>query len=460
MSRILDALKQIDSSSASKPRAAKPLTPVDLDEIARRRPLSDTSSLGPTAAAVGLIPDLDKLESAVSGGDADLASDGDADVPEIAIECDAVADAETDEVVETDEVAERDDVADPLFAIDETPAAPAGGDDPLEQLLGSDDTPEPFVGSGEVLDPVFGTDIESVVDVEAEGLGSPATEILTEKFVLKEIAADEAVPGEISAAGADLTFPSADHEDQSGGPVEAFAPATQSLPLPPSLLVSRFDEPVQAARPEGPPPEAKPDLFGDDQRLAGAYSDLLDNLDTILPGQLPVRLSIGSAQARAGTHTIVVQLGHSLVQRHGQDVLLIDGDFASRSLSIGTGAGTNRGLLDVLSGSNALHEVTVACGADQLHLLPTGQGSHDDIDCLREAISALFEDVKQHFAFAVIDVGSAVHAVSSGLLQQSDAALLLLQLGTTPTHLAASTVASWQRQGTRLIGSVLCDLSL
>ena len=448
MSRILDALKQIDSSSASKPRASKPLTPVDLDEIARRRPLSDTSAAGPPAGKESNDSLIEPLMALDVINDAAGPEQPLVDEPERTFE------AGPERLVGTD------DVADPLFAIDETPAAPADGDDPLEQLLGSDDTPEPFVGSGEVLDPVFGTDIESVVDVEAEGLGSPATKILTEKFVLKEIAADEAVPGEISAAGADLTFPSADHEDQSGGPVEAFAPATQSLPLPPSLLVSRFDEPVQAARPEGPPPEAKPDLFGDDQRLAGAYSDLLDNLDTILPGQLPVRLSIGSAQARAGTHTIVVQLGHSLVQRHGQDVLLIDGDFASRSLSIGTGAGTNRGLLDVLSGSNALHEVTVACGADQLHLLPTGQGSHADIDCPREAISALFEDVKQHFAFAVIDVGSAVHAVSSGLLQQSDAALLLLQLGTTPKHLAASTVASWQRQGTRLIGSVLCDLSL
>lgn len=394
MSRILDALKQIDSSSASKPRASKPLTPVDLDEIARRRPLSDTSAAGPPAGKESNDSLIEPLMALDVINDAAGPEQPLVDEPERTFE------AGPERLVGTD------DVAAPLFAIDETPAAPADGDDPLEQLLGSDDTPEPFVGSGEVLDPVFGTDIESVVDVEA------------------------------------------------------FAPATQSLPLPPSLLVSRFDEPVQAARPDGPPSAAKPDLFGDDQRLAGAYSDLLDNLDTILPGQLPVRLSIGSAQARAGTHTIVVQLGHSLVQRHGQDVLLIDGDFASRSLSIGTGAGTNRGLLDVLSGSNALHEVTVACGADQLHLLPTGQGSHDDIDCPREAISALFEDVKQHFAFAVIDVGSAVHAVSSGLLQQSDAALLLLQLGTTPKHLAASTVASWQRQGTRLIGSVLCDLSL
>lgn len=171
----------------------------------------------------------------------------------------------------------------------------------------------------------------------------------------------------------------------------------------------------------------------------------------VLDEQLRILL-LTAANNGSGTTTSVLTLANELARGSRDRVLVLDASLADGSITRQLGLHQHLGLAEMLADPDqALSNAVVTVEGLRFDVMPVGGKGHLD----PAALSALFDRLRMHYRFIVID-GDAVYANSDSLTiaAQTDGVVLVVRAEETRWEVAQAAVQRLQQADARLIGSV------
>lgn len=148
-----------------------------------------------------------------------------------------------------------------------------------------------------------------------------------------------------------------------------------------------------------------------------AWRQTLSVLDALADDGRTV-VGVAGAASGAGCTTTAVCLAR-LVADAGKKVALVDGDFVTAGLARELGLAIELGWDDVLAGRVPLAEAAVLSLADRISLLPLASGgtpAAEKVDGVHGSVTAGV--LRYHHDLVLIDLGSAVDSVQSGIARR------------------------------------------
>ncbi len=172
---------------------------------------------------------------------------------------------------------------------------------------------------------------------------------------------------------------------------------------------------------------------------------------------------ISSPSAGEGKTTVTSNLGVAL-SKSKLRVVLIDGDLRRPTLHRAFALENTYGLRNILRGEVDLETtptqlLTRRSGMPNIDVIPGGTGTEDVVELLHSSyFGALLARLSRDFDVVLIDTPPILHMADARILAgQSDGAILILRAGMTTRDQAASARDLFDRDGVRLVGSILND---
>jgi succinoglycan biosynthesis transport protein ExoP len=177
------------------------------------------------------------------------------------------------------------------------------------------------------------------------------------------------------------------------------------------------------------------------------------------------RYVVSSPNAGEGKTTIVSNLGVAL-SKSKLRVVLVDGDLRRPNLHRAFGLSNEYGLRNVLRGevdvmSAPLSMLALPTAMANICVLPAGEGEEDAVELLHSPeCAALLTRLSREFDIVLIDTPPILHMADARILAgQSDGAILIFRAGMTTREQAADARDLFDRDGVRLVGTILNDFN-
>ncbi|MBB2964910.1 polysaccharide biosynthesis tyrosine autokinase [Methylobacterium sp. R2-1] len=173
-------------------------------------------------------------------------------------------------------------------------------------------------------------------------------------------------------------------------------------------------------------------------------------------------LSMVSAMPGDGKSTIAMNFAQ-LLAHSGKNILLIDADLRSPTLSELVAPGCTSGLVEVLDKKVSVSEALLVDPVTGLHVLPAlrSDNPHTSEIVGSEAMRELLQHASTHFDFVVVDLPPLVPIVDVRAIAPAiDAFVFVARSGETPIVTARNALAGAPGVGERLIGAVLNNVDL
>ena len=180
------------------------------------------------------------------------------------------------------------------------------------------------------------------------------------------------------------------------------------------------------------------------------------------PGGKPIRrIVVSSAVPREGKSFVTANLS-AIIGMSGQKVLAIDGDMRRPTLHNLFGARNDMGLLNVLAGDAAAHEVILPTHVEGVHLMPAGTGVPNPAELLDvEVIEKVFSMLGETYDLMIID-SPPVNIVGDAMVLASvvDGVVFVIEANRTSRKLAADGCERLMSVNNNLLGGVVNKLDL
>ena len=181
--------------------------------------------------------------------------------------------------------------------------------------------------------------------------------------------------------------------------------------------------------------------------------------NTILLSDFEGRLRsivLTSATPSEGKTTIAAHLAIANADR-GKKTLIVDGDLRRPSLHTKFGFTPRDGLSNVLTGEMAWQDVVVPVpGRPNLHLLPSGLGSHRAADLIGPRLSSLLDEFSKEYDLVLLDSPPLLgFAECLQMAAAADGVLIVSLAGETRRKAVAEVISVLNRVRANIIGVVL-----
>jgi receptor protein-tyrosine kinase len=195
----------------------------------------------------------------------------------------------------------------------------------------------------------------------------------------------------------------------------------------------------------------------DDAVLGEAYDVLRANLAFIsLDSALQV-LTFSSYNPREGKTSTVTGLAYAAL-RGGINVVVIDGDVRTRSLSSRLGHEDSPGLTNVVVGMTPLSDAVVQI-APGLSLLPAGPIPPNPPSLLGSSrMAEILDDLRDDYSLILIDSPPVAHLADASILASvSDGVVVIARVGVTDREDLPSAAAKLRHSPTPIVGVVVLE---
>ena len=172
---------------------------------------------------------------------------------------------------------------------------------------------------------------------------------------------------------------------------------------------------------------------------------------------------VSSPNAAEGKTTVTANLGIAL-SKSRMRVVLIDGDLRRPALHRAFGLENQFGLREILRGevdleTTPLDLLTRKTSLPNVSIIPAGIGNEEVVELLHSRyFGALLARLSRDFDVILIDTAPVLHMADARILaSQSDGGILVLRAGLTHREEAEDACHLFDRDGVRLIGTILND---
>ena len=195
----------------------------------------------------------------------------------------------------------------------------------------------------------------------------------------------------------------------------------------------------------------------DDPVLGEAYDVLRTNLAFLSHDRDLKVIALSSFNPREGKSSTVEGLAHAAV-RGGMNVLMIDGDVRTRSLSSRLGCDQRSGLTSAIVGVADIDDAIVPL-APQLSLLPAGPVPPNPPSLLAStAMKTLLTKLRQRYAMIIIDSPPVAHLADASILASiADGVIVVARVGVTKRADLPAAAAALRQVPTPVIGVVVLN---
>ena len=249
-------------------------------------------------------------------------------------------------------------------------------------------------------------------------------------------------------------------------------PVAVTPPLAASNIAAlRFAEPAPklpesafaAAPPAAPPPSAAPRqptlleravrrTLADSVRsepLRQLAARLKNDLDQVA-GRSILITGIGPASE---THEVTLHAA-AILAEGSDEILVIDGDAASRNLSAQLDFADAFGLADLAKNLEPANDPIQPTSLDRVALLPLGKSRMPDPASVGNRLSSLVQSLEQSYRLVLIDGGRAGKLNAAALAPLCDATYFVVRLGETEASQAESALRDFRAAGARILGCI------
>ena len=167
-------------------------------------------------------------------------------------------------------------------------------------------------------------------------------------------------------------------------------------------------------------------------------------------------VSIVAAQEGTGASTTALNLALTIAGT-GRRTLLVDANLRTPTLHQSFNVPQGPGVADILLKKVALKDAVRASRTSNLYLLPAGEVSGSPHTFLQEAaLSALFEQVKGSYDFAVIDTPPVVRFTDAlHIARATNGAILVIPGDGAPRRAEVEVRRRLERAGVKVLGIVM-----
>jgi len=179
-----------------------------------------------------------------------------------------------------------------------------------------------------------------------------------------------------------------------------------------------------------------------------------------------------AANSGDGSSTIALNMTYAYAYDSMKDAILIDGNMRRPVLHSHFGVPREKGLMELVEGTAALHEVLVRIQLDEaerrvegqtkaiipgFHFIPAGNSPANPIVLYQSpAFLALLEHLKDIFSFIIIDAAPLISYPESSILAgKTDGAILVLQHEETSWEVAQVAKKYLQTTNAPILGAIL-----
>jgi Mrp family chromosome partitioning ATPase len=243
-------------------------------------------------------------------------------------------------------------------------------------------------------------------------------------------------------------------------PAPAASPAATAAPVAP--VEAPAAESPSAASPASPLESGMAFLDTVRGRLAlpelGAqYRELSEGLLGPLPADQPAVLLLVGAEYDDAVAETLIHVAALLGAEGPGEVVLVDGNTTDRTLSRRLGLAGRHGLIEKLRHRAPTAELLVQTPLAGVCALPAGSGVSPHGPSVTDAWASLLGELRERFAWVLVDAGSVDGPLAEPLARTCDAAYLLVRLGETDSRTArmkARRLIDWDAC---LFGCVVTD---
>jgi Mrp family chromosome partitioning ATPase len=190
-----------------------------------------------------------------------------------------------------------------------------------------------------------------------------------------------------------------------------------------------------------------------------AYDQLAKKVLSQLPSEGSAVLVFAGVSGGAAQAEMVTRLAAAIAGEVEGTVLIVDADFDDVGMGARLGLESHQGLADVLAGRASWREAVVPSGRQGVSVLGRGQTAHQDGGHLPSgALADLFAELRPRFRLVVLGANATCHDDLSPLARFCDGGYLVVQLGHTPRRAAKKALQAFDKSGLPLLGCVVTDI--
>jgi capsular exopolysaccharide synthesis family protein len=195
----------------------------------------------------------------------------------------------------------------------------------------------------------------------------------------------------------------------------------------------------------------------EDPVLGEAYDMLRANLAFLSYDRDLRVLTVSSFNPREGKSSTVEGLAHAAT-RGGLDVLMIDGDVRTRSLSERLGHADKQGLTNAIVGQLDAEDATIQL-APGLAVLPAGPVPPNPPGLFSATTTRdLFESLRERYSLVLVDSPPIAHLADASILaSMSDGIVMVARVGVTARSDLVAAAASLRQVPTPVVGVVVLE---
>ena len=192
-------------------------------------------------------------------------------------------------------------------------------------------------------------------------------------------------------------------------------------------------------------------------RVAEQFRGLRNSIIALNPEGAPRSGVLTSSSPKEGKTGATINLGLSLAELPGTEVLLIDANLHSPGIEEYLGLQPRQGLADVLSGTCDLDSAVRATSVPGVQVMGAGTLPDNPSQLLgSERMRTVLGTLKRGFSYVLIDTPEALRISDASLLGGiADGIVLVVRLGLTPRHHVEQTHNTLEALGGNVLGTCL-----
>ncbi|EUJ39835.1 putative capsular polysaccharide biosynthesis protein [Listeria weihenstephanensis FSL R9-0317] len=190
-------------------------------------------------------------------------------------------------------------------------------------------------------------------------------------------------------------------------------------------------------------------------KIAEQFRMIRTNIEFISKKRALKTIMITSTKPQEGKSTIIANLA-DVMGRQNMNVLIIDADLRLPSQHYILGVDNAVGLTDILEETLAVNAVIQKTTLHNVDIISAGQSPNNPSELLsKPALTELFETVKEHYDYILVDAPPVIVADTTIVAQEIDGIIMVAEENKTPKQKFQKAMTTLKSTHTPIIGIIL-----